>query len=290
MSHEATAWAFKQRGLKPSAKLVLLALADCHNPSYGCFPSQAFLADACEINRDTVNVQLNLLEERGLIRRVRRYDAVTKRQRPTCYKLAFEEDFDADEGMDEPRESKEKAVSDIPTEGRKAVSEKHGEPCRKNGASRVGKPDSNLVIEQVNKPACAREAGATDLSRFELFWQAHPKPRNRNRSLELFQASEKTGADRQFIIRAAERYRERSRLQDPRYVAASDLWLERRGWEEEGQSEGRARVSPDVAFWADKVRAGSYVPPNAVSPAKIASMLENGLVSEAQLRHAGIRV
>lgn len=83
MSHIATNWAFQQRGLKPSAKLILLALADCHNPAHGCFPSQAFLADACEINRDTVNTQLSHLEERGLIRRIRSVDPATKRQRPT---------------------------------------------------------------------------------------------------------------------------------------------------------------------------------------------------------------
>ncbi|NPD16454.1 helix-turn-helix domain-containing protein [Xinfangfangia sp. D13-10-4-6] len=66
MSHRATNWAFDQHGLKPSAKIVLLVLADYHNLEHGCFPTQAFLADACEMNRDTVNVQLALVEERGL--------------------------------------------------------------------------------------------------------------------------------------------------------------------------------------------------------------------------------
>ena len=41
MSHAATNWALKQKGLKPATKIVLLCLADCHNPQHGCFPSQA---------------------------------------------------------------------------------------------------------------------------------------------------------------------------------------------------------------------------------------------------------
>lgn len=130
MSHRATNWAFDQRGLKPSAKIVLLVLADCHNPEHGCFPTQAFLADACEMNRDTVNVQLALLEERGLIRRVRSIDPVSKRQRPTRYKLAFEADFGGNDSEDMPPAPRgpkpqegENSVSGNPTQTPKAVSE-----------------------------------------------------------------------------------------------------------------------------------------------------------------------
>ncbi|MFV0303405.1 MAG: helix-turn-helix domain-containing protein [Paracoccus sp. (in: a-proteobacteria)] len=151
MSHVATNWAFQQRGLKPSAKLVLLALADCHNPAHGCFPTQAFLAEVCEINRDTVNVQLSLLEARGLIRRIQSVDPSTRRQRPTRYKLAFEADFPVDCGNKIPQEAVENSVSEIPTQP-KAVSEIRGEPCRKNGQSRVGNSDTNPVIEPVREP------------------------------------------------------------------------------------------------------------------------------------------
>lgn len=139
MSHVATNWAFSQCGLKPSAKIVLLILADCHNPAHGCFPTQTFLADACEMNRDTVNVQLAHLEERGLIRRVRSIDPATKRQRPTRYKLAFEEDFNGGDCSVEPPPSPaapvtkmpSKPVSENPTQTPKAVSEFPAEPCRK---------------------------------------------------------------------------------------------------------------------------------------------------------------
>ena len=56
MSHDATNWAIKQRGLKPTTKIVLWHLCDRFNPDYGCFPSQARLAHDCEISRSTLNV------------------------------------------------------------------------------------------------------------------------------------------------------------------------------------------------------------------------------------------
>jgi hypothetical protein len=93
MSHSATNWAIKQRGLKPIAKLVLWHLADCHNPVAGCFPTQEYLARECEVSRASVNRYLDELETMGLIRREQRLDEETKRQLPTRYFLACEESF-----------------------------------------------------------------------------------------------------------------------------------------------------------------------------------------------------
>ncbi|WP_346429738.1 helix-turn-helix domain-containing protein [Paracoccus sp. DMF-8] len=90
MSHEATNWAIKQRGLKPTTKIVLWHLCDRFNPDYGCFPSQDRLAHDCEISRSTLNDHLGQLEAVGLLRRVPRLDPVTKRQLPTRYILGFE--------------------------------------------------------------------------------------------------------------------------------------------------------------------------------------------------------
>lgn len=93
MSHAATNWAIQQRGLRPIAKLLLWNLADCHNPTAGCFPTQEYLADQCEISRASVNRYLADLEAVGMIRREQRVDPSSKRQRPTRYFLAFEPEF-----------------------------------------------------------------------------------------------------------------------------------------------------------------------------------------------------
>lgn len=93
MSHAATNWAIQQRGLRPIAKLLLWNLADCHNPVAGCYPTQGYLAEQCEISRASVNRYLADLEAAGAIRREQRVDPSSKRQRPTRYFLAFEPEF-----------------------------------------------------------------------------------------------------------------------------------------------------------------------------------------------------
>jgi len=295
MSHDATSWAFRQKGLRPSAKLVLLALADCHNPVYGCFPSQAFLADVCEINRDTVNEALTLLEALGLIRRERSVDPVTRRQRSTRYKLAFEADFDMHDAAENP-------VSEIPTQTPKAVSDFPAEPCRKKPESRVGNSDTNLVREPLREPVSARphsdgSTGSGNLVAFELFWQTHPKPRNRERSLALWLGAEKSGIDTQRIIDAAKRYRDGSKGKDSRYLAAADNWLEQRRWEDAG-GQSRPAMSLDekaiaitatAEMLAERVRAGANVAPSAWTRPIVEIIRAKSLLTADQMHRIGLK-
>lgn len=156
MSFKATAWAWEQTGLKPSSKMVLLCLADCHNPRKGCFPSQAYIADQCEMDRATVNRHLKTLEERGLITREKAFDRATKRQLPTRYHLAFEgAEVTPETGQDEQEPVSQNAT--------RAVSQNDPEPCRKTPESRVAKCNSNLVKENKNNPRAG--AGAREGAR-----------------------------------------------------------------------------------------------------------------------------
>ena len=119
MSHEATNWAIAQRGLKPGTKIVLWELADCHNAhTRMIYPKQSTLAARCEMSRSTINKHLDILEERGLIRRTRRVDSETNRQQSTLYELAL--DF-------------ENTVSENETRTPEAVSEKREKPCPDSG-------------------------------------------------------------------------------------------------------------------------------------------------------------
>jgi len=187
MSHEATNWAIKQRGLKPTTKIVLWHLCDRFNPDYGCFPSQDRLAHDCEISRSTLNDHLGQLEAVGLLRRVPRLDPVTKRQLPTRYILGFEPGFtpvavvpcpETGHGQDQGVESRDSTdVCDddgmadalpCPDFGHgtdaEAVSDFQAEPCPENAESRVRISDTNPVREPLSKPvkeeegAQAREA------------------------------------------------------------------------------------------------------------------------------------
>ena len=180
MSHAATNWALKQRGLRPTTKIVLWHLCDRFNPDYGCFPSQDRLADDCEISRSTLNEHLKLLETTKLLRRVPCLHPVTKRQMPTRYILGFEPGFTQDEGDPCP-ETGHGPTSTLETHtntGRcmpdasssqepcpksghgceaRAVSDFDHDPCPENDPSRVRNPDTNLVREPLSKPVKEEE-------------------------------------------------------------------------------------------------------------------------------------
>ena len=192
MSHEATNWAIKQRGLKPTTKIVLWHLCDRFNPDYGCFPSQDRLAHDCEISRSTLNDHIGQLEAVGLLRRVPRIDPVTKRQLPTRYILCFEPGFTPADvvpcpkiGHGDKTVRENPAVADgcgpdvlakpdpCPNSGHgintKAVSGFCPDPCPENDESRVRNPDTNLVREPLSKPVKEEEdaqARGADFDRF----------------------------------------------------------------------------------------------------------------------------
>lgn len=67
MSVQALSAAFALRGLSPSEKLVLLALANFANEGLQCWPSQERLAADTELSARTVWSALKGLEERGVL-------------------------------------------------------------------------------------------------------------------------------------------------------------------------------------------------------------------------------
>src|SRR5262249_39642000 len=88
MSVRAIYWAFKQRVGRPSAKLVLVSLADHADADGKCWPSHRTTAARTELSRDTVIRSIRLLESEGLIRIVHRRDG--RSPRSNVYYLNFE--------------------------------------------------------------------------------------------------------------------------------------------------------------------------------------------------------
>jgi hypothetical protein len=72
MSIPAINWAWKQRVGKPSAKLVLAALADYASEDGKCWPSLRTLATRTELSRDTVLRAIRFLKSKNLIIVIRR--------------------------------------------------------------------------------------------------------------------------------------------------------------------------------------------------------------------------
>ena len=67
MSFEAVNWAWKQRHLSVHEKMVLLALANRHNPDYGCYPSIRKIVEDVEFSRSTVIRAIKSLQSCRLI-------------------------------------------------------------------------------------------------------------------------------------------------------------------------------------------------------------------------------
>lgn len=66
-------WAWKQLTGHPSTKVVLMALADQAGwDTWQCWPSQALLAERCELGVRSVRRHLETLEAAGYIRRAPR--------------------------------------------------------------------------------------------------------------------------------------------------------------------------------------------------------------------------
>lgn len=161
MSHVATRWAMKQRGLKPAAKMVLFYLCYHHNEEHGCFPSQETLAEECEISRSSLNNQLNALENAGFIKRHSMIDDRTKRQRPTRYILAFEAEFNV-QNLDNP----------VSKDCTRSVSKNDVAPCPEFGQPRVQNLDTKTVRYNPVSEAAARAPADSAPSRRERILEA----------------------------------------------------------------------------------------------------------------------
>lgn len=156
MSHGATNWAIQQRGLKPATKVVLWHLCDRHNKDTGrCDPSQEQLADDAEMSRATVNRHLEVLEDKGLIRRVRRFDRGTGHRERTFYRLAF--DTNLAMSQNDTRETPENQGDPMSQNETRSMSQKPADPCLKNRDIHVSNCDMNPVREPGKEPGRERE-------------------------------------------------------------------------------------------------------------------------------------
>jgi hypothetical protein len=300
MSHKATNWAIEQRGLKPTAKVVLFHLADRHNPDNGCFPSQERLATDCEISRASLNKQLALLEAQGLLRRIQRRSETTKRQLSTRYVFAFEDGFDETPPAPMPTpvddNTNDQALQlglelPCPEIGHGAVSSFDVKPCPENDESRVQNLDTNFVREPLREPCVCGDAADIE-NGFREFWEVYPRKRDLTKSKALFEMATIGGVRIKVILNAAKRYRAENTGNKAMYLAYSDNWLDARRWEDypdDAEVKAPNSVIDDMAtFWAKKIKGNAYIPATAISREVAVCMIGNGLVLESDLRRVGV--
>jgi len=316
MSHRATIWAIQQRGLKPATKIVLWFLCDRHNPDFGCFPTQARLADDAEMSISSLNEHLARLQELRLIHRVRTHDPRTHKRQATRYILGFEEGFpqepipETGDGFDGTEE--EQGNEPTPETGHGAISGFSAKPSPDFVESHLRNPENNLVREPLSKPV-KEEEGAQALAAIsdqvfgELldalglnpaalpgWWQGWP-PRQ-----HVQRWRDELGLTEAEIIATAEASRQ-DHPEPPDGPKALDRAMQRAA-QRKVEDAGRKRREPKAAsapaakpitdlpvFYADLVNSDRYLPVSAISNTMRDAMLARGLVTEDRLRLRGIR-
>jgi len=322
MSHKATVWAIQQRGLKPATKIVLWFLCDRHNPDFGCFPTQARLADDAEMSISALNDHLTKLEDLRLIHRVRIHDPRTHKRQATRYILGFEDGFPQEPTPEtgDGISGTEKEHDDNPTpdSGHGAISGFAAKPSPDFAQSHLRNPETNLVREPLSKPVKEEEdaqARDADFDRFfaELlsalgfaadatlpaWWQGWPAKTHVRRWIDDLGLSQKRIIETATGTRtdhpnppdgpkALDRFMERAAQRDAQAVAA-DASGEKARRQRKRNSGPPPSDDQLAAFYAAKVNSDEYMPNSMISSAICGLMLVRGLVTPERLRMRGVR-
>lgn len=167
MSHKATNWLanLAPETMTAGAFRVMFHLCDCHNPSNGCFPAQAYLMDKCNLSNSGLNLILKRLENDGLIARHQRVDSKTRKKRPTRYLFPFEDGFSS--AKPTPESGDGVTAKPAPESGDGSISTFRGKPSPLSGQSHLhrggDKPVKEPVINQRARTT-QRRVGSGNLS------------------------------------------------------------------------------------------------------------------------------
>ena len=324
MSHKATVWAIQQRGLKPATKIVLWFLCDRHNPDFGCFPTQARLADDAEMSISALNEHLAKLQELRLIHRVRAQDPHTHKRLATRYILGFEDGFppeptpETGDGLAGTNEEQDEKPS--PDSGQGAISGFSVKPSPDFAQSHLRNPEINLVREPLSKPVKAEEdaqARDADFDRFfaELlaalgfaanatlpaWWQGWPARLHVRRwrddlglsAVRIIETATESRADHPNPPdgpKALDRFMERAAQRD---ALAATAIANGNGKKAKRQRKGEVKppLSDDekAAFYARMVNGDGYLPVSSITNTIRDAMLAHGLVTPERLRQRGVR-
>jgi hypothetical protein len=315
MSHKATVWAIQQRGLKPATKIVLWFLCDRHNPDFGCFPTQARLADDAEMSISALNEHLAKLETLRLIHRVRVHDPRTHKRQATRYILGFEDGFpqkptpEIGHGLCGTEE--ERHPEPTPETGDRAISGFSVKPSPDFAQSHLRNPETNLVREPLSKPVKEEEDAAARDSDFDRFfaellgalgfaadaslpawWQGEPARLHvlrwiddlgltEDRIIEVATETRNDHPNPPDGPKALDRFMERAAQRDAQAAAdASGGKAKRQRKRDVGPPPSEDQLA---VFYAAKVNSDEYLPASMISNAMCEAMLARGLVTRERL-------
>ena len=196
MSVRAISWAFQQRLDDPTAKLVLIGIADKYNEDRGyAWPSVDSLADMADCTRRTVSRKIGYLEELKLIQIIRSPSQTSR------YYLPAMTNCHDDTG-----------VRGVMT------------PDVMGGMT----PDVTRTIENDSE----RKESLKTL--FDRFWEVVPRKVGKKAAMTAFKAAVKS-VDAEALISGMDRYAKkvRSERTEARYIVHPTTWLQQGRWDDE---------------------------------------------------------
>ena len=207
MSIRALNWAFDV-DLEPSAKIVLLSLADHADDTGQCWPSQQTLAKKTSQSVDSVQRRLKELERLGFITHTAR------RRASHVYQLLWGEVL-------KPQTAASKDLAPQITVKEPQIDVLMPHCCGAEPPIRTTNIEPPIKIDIL----------------FDRFWSSYPKREGSNPKKPAHEKFKnlvtKHGADPEAIVAGAEAYRGAREGEDPRFTAMAITFLNQRRWEDE---------------------------------------------------------
>ena len=229
MSIAAVAWAFEQRLKDPTAKLVLIGIADKYNEALGyAYPSMQWLADCADCTRRTARVKVGLLHEMGLV--VREEIRTGDTNMPNRYHIPH-----LAGGVGKKHRGEEVAASGggLPTTGGVGDQTSGGVGDQASYPPETRSPPNNKKLYNNDKKQRESLRFA-----FDQFWDACPKKIGKKPAIDAFvSACDET--EPFTLISAMQAYARYHRAAgtEGRYIMHPSTWLNQQRWEDELVSE-----------------------------------------------------
>jgi hypothetical protein len=161
--------------------------------------------------------------------------------------------------------------------------------------------DSPKVVHDVhpNHPSTIQEpsvARATSDLEFEDFQNAHPRPKDPEKTRRLFDKVVLSGTTAADLIKAANIFREQQKGQTHRFITGSDKWLDSRGYEDALRSTVSVRSSDEqfsskvTQNYADAFRKGHGNLARNCTPALVKQLVESGQITSEQCRAVEVSI
>lgn len=218
MSVQAISWALSVKTGDPSAKVVLVALANYADDRGRCWPAQSTIAEQTEQSVDTVQRRIKDLENLGLLQRMERPYQNGKKGGLYFYHLLLPD---------------VEATQNLETMPQVAVRSKTAPQTDENHTANSSKPCRTVAaLTTILEPSVDNRQDASKVATaFEDFWKAYPKRQGSNPKApahKKFSILVASGVNPAIMITGAANYAtelRRERKDRTQYVAQAITWL-----------------------------------------------------------------